>query len=201
MEIMILSFILTAIITALSIRNFDKSLAIYIHKFDTTSTWREYTADIPDFLLIAVCIITVLAFIVYRTRRRRGIYNNETKFFYLIMYAVPAAYTVKSFLKYLFGRITTREWLIKPELDGFHWFQGGGGYAGFPSGHMVVFTTLTASLWRFYPRYRAVYVLFLLTLAVALVATNYHFLSDVVAGAYLGVLIEVCTCRILKADR
>jgi membrane-associated phospholipid phosphatase len=118
-------------------------------------------------------------------------------FFHLIMYTVPASYIVKSALKYIFGRTTTREWLHKPELYGFHWFQGVGSYAGFPSGHMAVFTAFSASLWRFYPRYRVIYVMMLLSLAVALIATNYHFLSDVIVGAYLGVIIELCIYKTL----
>ncbi len=199
---MIISFILTAVITILSIWFYDKLLAMYISKLlFTNSTWSKYTADIPDILFLTVCITTALAYVIYRNRSRKGIYNKETKFFHLIMYAVPAAYAVKSLLKYVFGRTNTREWLLKPELNGFHWFQGGGEYAGFPSGHMAVFTALAASLWRFYPRYRVIYAIFMLTLAVALIATNYHFLSDVIAGAYLGAVIEICTNKVLKAGR
>jgi membrane-associated phospholipid phosphatase len=202
MAIMIISFILTALITILSIWFYDKWLAIYISNLlFTGSTWHKYTDDIPDFLFLTVCITTVFAYIIYRARSRKGIYNRETIFFQLIMYSVPATYAVKFILKYVFGRTNTREWLLKPDLYGFHWFQGSGSYAGFPSGHMAVFTALTASLWRFYPRYRVIYALFLLTLAVALIATNYHFLSDVVAGAYLGVIVEACTYKLLKAGR
>src|ERR1039457_2401499 len=132
MAIMIISFILTAIITTLSICFYDKLLAIYISKIITSPIWHRYTSDIPDILLITVCITTVLAYMVYRTRSRKGLFNKETEFFHLITYSLPAAYVVKSFLKYVFGRTNTREWLLKPDLYGFHWFQGEGGYAGFP---------------------------------------------------------------------
>ncbi len=199
---MLISFILTAVIVILSIWFYDQLLALYISKlFVKHPILHKYTADIPDFLFLTVCITTVFAFTGYLTRSRKGIYDQETTFFHLIMYSVPATYAVKTFLKYVFGRTTTREWLHKPDLYGFHWFQGGGLNAGFPSGHMAVFTALTASLWRFYPRYRVIYALFLLTLAVALIATNYHFLSDVVAGAYLGVIVEACINKLLKTGR
>jgi membrane-associated phospholipid phosphatase len=203
MAIMFTSFILAAIITFLSICFYDKLLAIYIsNSLVKHSIWHKYTNDIPDFLFLTVCITTAFAYIIYRTRIRKGIYNKDTIFFQIIMYAVPATYAFKSFLKYVFGRTTTREWLLKPELYGFHWFQGGGLNAGFPSGHMAVFSAMTASLWRFYPRYRVFYAIFLLILAVALIATNYHFLSDVIAGAYLGVFVEACTYKVVtKASR
>jgi membrane-associated phospholipid phosphatase len=144
-----------------------------------------------------VCGITASAYVIYRIRIKKKLFDKHTEFFHIIMYAVPASYVVKSLLKFLFGRINTREWLLHPELYGFHWFQGYGLNAGFPSGHMAVFITLAASLWRFYPRYRVIYSIYLLTLAVALIATNYHFLSDVIAGAYLGTVVEACLFKLL----
>jgi membrane-associated phospholipid phosphatase len=162
------------------------------------STWREYTSDIPDSLFFAVCVITALSYSVYRIRIKRGIYNKDTFFFLLITYAVPASYLVKSILKYIFGKTNTREWLFRHGQYGFHWFHGGEGFSGFPSGHMAVFTVLAAALWRFYPRYRALYLFLSSILAFALIATNYHFLSDVIAGAYLGVVTEALTHNFLK---
>jgi membrane-associated phospholipid phosphatase len=62
---------------------------------------------------------------------------------------------------------------------------------------MAVFTPIALALWRFQPRLRVAYVGFLLLLGFALVATGYHFLSDVVAGACLGWLIDLAANRIL----
>jgi membrane-associated phospholipid phosphatase len=195
----LIGFVLTAVIVALCLWSYDQMLAIYISQFLVKHTkLHKYAADIPDFLLLIVCITTAIAFTGYLTRSRKGIYNKDTTFLHLTMYAVPATYAAKTLLKYVCGRTTPREWLNKSDLYGFHWFRGNEMQAAFPSGHMAVFTAMAASLWRFYPRYRVIYVLFLLALAVALIATNYHFLSDVVAGAYLGILIEACTYKVLK---
>lgn len=199
---MIIGFIATAVVVTLCIWLYDRLLAIYISKLlFTNSTFSKYASDIPDALLLMVCGITAFACVIYRIRIKKKLFNKHTGFFHLIMYAVPASYVVKSVLKFIFGRINTREWLLHPEMYGFHWFQGGGLNAGFPSGHMAVFTALAASLWRFYPRYRIAYSIYLLTLAIALVATNYHFLSDVVAGTYLGVVVEACIYKLLGRQR
>jgi membrane-associated phospholipid phosphatase len=199
---MITGFIITAAVVLLCIWYYDKLLAIYVSNLlFTNSTWRKYAGDVPDILLLTVCVTTVVAYIVYRYRKRRNLFNRHTEFFHLIMYAVPVSYVVKTILKIIFGRSNTREWLINPGIYGFHWFQGGGSNAGFPSGHMAVFTALAASLWRFYPDYRIIYAIFLLTLAVALIATNYHFLSDVIAGAYLGLAVEACVFKLLDRQR
>jgi membrane-associated phospholipid phosphatase len=88
------------------------------------------------------------------------------------------------------GRITTRFWLHHPDYRQFHWFNGGSHYDGFPSGHMPVFVALGIAMWKEYPRYRTLSAAILSVLALALILTDYHFVSDVVAGAYLGVLVH-----------
>ena len=104
---------------------------------------------------------------------------------------------MKSLAKFVFGRVNTRVWLEQPDLYGFHWFQRRQGCEGFPSGHMVVIVTLLAVLWRLYPKQRPWCLLLGLLLGAALVATDYHFLSDVLAGAYLGALVEAVIFRLL----
>lgn len=54
---------------------------------------------------------------------------------------------------------------------------------------MAVFAALTTTLSKYYPRYRFVFLGVLPLLAMALIVTYYHFLSDVIAGACLGMLV------------
>ena len=198
----IINIVSIAAVIAVCHRFIDESLAVFVSNFlFSNSVWREYTSGIPDSLFFAVCVITALAYAVYRIRSKKGIYNKDTLFFLLITYAVPASYLVKSVLKYIFGKTNTREWLLRDEPYGFHWLHGGEGYSGFPSGHMAVFTVLAAALWRFYPNYKPLYLLLTLILAFALIATNYHFLSDVIAGAYMGVIVEAITCKLLNQNQ
>ena len=151
------------------------------------------TSDIPDFLFLIVCVGSGLLWINYLILRRRGDNNELSQFSLLAGSALPLAYFLKSIFKYVFGRTNTRFWLENRVSDEFHWFHGGGNYGGFPSGHMAVFSAFFAAIWIFYPRYRAVSSGCLIALALALVATDYHFLSDVIAGAYLGVAVTWLT--------
>jgi membrane-associated phospholipid phosphatase len=152
--------------------------------------WSNLTSNLPDLLLQVVLTTTVAALVLYRARTRRGIYDAATRLAQLVAWAAPASYLAKFLLKYVFGRVNTRFWLQQPGLYGFHWFQMRQGCEGFPSGHMVVTLTLLAALWRFYPRWRSWCISIAFLLGVALIMTDYHFLSDVLAGAYLGVLVE-----------
>ena len=67
--------------------------------------------------------------------------------------------------------------------------HGGDAYHSFPSGHMAKTCAVIAVLWILYPKWRWVYVFIVSAVAAGLVLTNLHFLSDVVAGAFVGVSI------------
>ncbi len=132
---------------------------------------------------------------------RKGIYNKHARFFLVIATAVPLAFVLKSVLKLAIGRVNPRFWLHHPNVKEFHWFHGVGHFSAFPSGHMTVFSVLMIALWRFYPRYRLAYCGFLWVLALALIATDYHYLSDIIAGASLGSLVYYFIDRSLKPLR
>ncbi len=67
---------------------------------------------------------------------------------------------------------------------GFNWFYAGA--SSFPSGHMAAACALFIVLWRCYPRGRAFYVLGAASVAATLILLSFHFLSDIIAGAFLG---------------
>jgi membrane-associated phospholipid phosphatase len=79
----------------------------------------------------------------------------------------------------------------------FNWFHGAG-IGCFPSGHMTVFTAFGVAIWYSYPRCRRLTALGLVLLGMALIVTDYHFLSDVIAGAYVGLLLDHGIRHVLK---
>lgn len=160
--------------------------------------WVSATNDLPDLLLPVVVLLGVWGWTVYFIRKRKGLTDVLTDLALVVGWAAPASFLCKVVLKVVFGRVNTRVWLTDTSLYGFHWFQGGGNFNGFPSGHMVVFSTVAAVLWRICPRYRWWYATTLLLLAVALVATNYHFVGDVVAGTVTGILVAMAVHGLLR---
>lgn len=155
------------------------------------------SSEIPDLLFLFVCLITGGAWVAYFSLVRRGIRSVHVWFFHHVATIVPISFIVKSALKFVVGRIETRFWLQHPYLEKFHWFHGGMYYTGFPSGHMTVFMALVIALWKYYPRYRSAYIGLLSVLAIALTVTAYHFISDIIAGAYLGFLVYYFSDRAL----
>ena len=187
-------FLLTVLLVALSHGFLDERIARAVFRLlRSDPLLSRYTSDIPDLLLPAVLILSSAMWIVYFRRIRRGARDDRSRFFLLAGTALPVAFVAKWVLKHVFGRLGTRAWLENPSDLSFHWFHGGGEYSGFPSGHMAVFTTLAAACWFFLPKYRVACLSGVFALGVALIATDYHFLSDVIAGGYLGFAVLAVT--------
>jgi membrane-associated phospholipid phosphatase len=106
-------------------------------------------------------------------------------------------------LKRIFGR-TWPEMLndagtAYANTDGaFHFLRGRPGFDSFPSGSTAVAASLLAVLWIYVPRLRVAWALLLGLISVALVATNGHFVADVIAGGFLGVTVGWMTVRLLR---
>lgn len=69
---------------------------------------------------------------------------------------------------------------------GFRWFSGGEDVGSFPSGHAARTAAFAVVFWIAAPRTRVLLLAVCSLMLGALVAMNYHFVSDVVAGAYVG---------------
>ncbi len=182
-------FFIALMVTVFSYYFVDAAAAVYFHKVIVSHRilW-EYASNIPDLLLPIVLVITAVCWIAYLVSVPKGLHNVHTRFLQLCGVGLPLAYAAKELLQHTFGRANPKFWLFHRQLAGFHWFHEGARFTSFPSGHMTVFTALAVMLWHSYPRFRAVYLAGLVILGLSLVATNYHFVSDVAAGAYLGLL-------------
>jgi membrane-associated phospholipid phosphatase len=189
-----ISFLLVVLLVLFSYYFLDTSTALFVKRVWTShARLAVFSANIPDFLFSIVCLITGIAWTAYFYLTHKGIYDTHTRFFQLVAITIPLTFFLKSALKHVVGRIDTRFWLRHPGFKEFHWFHGGGHYTSFPSGHMAVFMALVIALRMFYPRYQSAYFGFLSVLALALIMTDYHFISDVIAGAYLGFLVNYFT--------
>jgi membrane-associated phospholipid phosphatase len=101
------------------------------------------------------------------------------------------------FLKYGFGRLWPETWVSvsghpNPSWIGQHQyafqpFHGGEGNESFPSGHTARVTAPFAVLWQRLPRLRALWVLPPVLIAAGLIGSDFHFLGDCIAGAYVGI--------------
>lgn len=101
-------------------------------------------------------------------------------------------------LKPVFGRMHPFDYLQSGQY-GFYWFHTGDMFGSFPSGHTDQATSIVSVLWVFYPRGRWFYLGFLTLLASALMIGEWHFLSDIIAGGFIGTAAGVLTMRAWSA--
>mgnify|MGYP001258112118 CR=1 FL=1 len=184
-------FMPVSLATYLCIRYLDRPVSLFVNDcLYGNSHWSALTSSLPDILLLVVIIISIPCAFWHFYRKKRSLFDAKTSLLGFLALTLPIAFILKSILKYLFGRVETRYWLHHQQVYEFHWLHGGSKFNGFPSGHMIVLVTLFAAIARYCAGYRLPCYTLMALLALLLVSTNYHFVGDVIAGMYLGLLLE-----------
>lgn len=98
--------------------------------------------------------------------------------------------------KQIFGRGWPDPTYVHDHLYAFHFLRGGPHWNSFPSGTAAISVAVASVLWIARPHWRVVSLLVVVFLSVAVVVANYHWISDVIAGAFLGVSIGWSTVRL-----
>ena len=105
-----------------------------------------------------------------------------------IFLAVALSGILTDLLKVVFARYRP-VMLYRKGLFGFVFFRfSPANVLSFPSGHADTIASLSTALFLLYPRYRGLYILLALMVMASRLIVGEHFLSDVVAGAYLGIV-------------
>jgi membrane-associated phospholipid phosphatase len=185
------ALLLTALAVAISYQWLDRPLALFAHSLFAAQrhTLFEPLTHIPDPLMPAAAIAFV-GLGLYALAGR-ALSRLQTRLAVCSL-SLTMAQVVKNQLKFVFGRTWPETWVennpsfIHDRVYGFNLFHGGAGYESFPSGHMTTTCALISVLWICYPRFKPLYVLAVLAVAVGLIGADFHFLSDVIAGSFLG---------------
>ncbi len=185
----------------ISIQFLDAGIAervMYI--IQSIHTLHTATENIPDMLSAIVGGGTILMWIIYLYRLVEKKIDVKERFLRLAATTLPVCYLVKMLLQIIFGRISPRDWLLHNQPLVFRYFNFNSG-GSFPSGHMTVFVAFGTAIILFFPKFRKSVTLLLALLGFALIATDYHFLSDVIAGAYLGFIVTYVLWYLYERNR
>lgn len=116
--------------------------------------------------------------------------------------AILVAWALKEELKWAFGRTWPETWIkgnpsyFGNGTYGFFPFHGGQAYASFPSGHTAAITAFAGALWVLWPKLRWLGIVLSLAVVIGLLGADYHWLSDIIAGAILGGTTGIAAARI-----
>ena len=184
------SFAIMIVVVALSYEWLDRPIAVYAHAEFHGVKALPWLTFIPDFL----AVLALAIFVVMGWRVALGHHLSRVESVFLVCgVSLAVAVAIKDQLKFVFGRTWPETWinnnpsLIRNNVYGFHLFHGGIGFSSFPSGHTTAICAVMSVLWICYPKFRAIYALLIAAVAIGLIGADYHFLSDVVAGGFLGI--------------
>ncbi len=111
-------------------------------------------------------------------------------------WAAMWALATERILKGIFGRPGPEPLYLHHNVYGFEGPRGNLRWDSFPSGTALVITAVAAVVWILQPKWRWAGTLMSVILMCAVIAANWHWVSDVVAGAYLGATIGWMTVYI-----
>jgi len=194
-----------AILVGLSVALVDRPVATWVHEhlgserigWFTTSYFGPPLTVNPFSLMASPAIVVgplaafVFAILAIATVAgwRPG---NRSRIVLALCVSAFAANEINALVKGLFGRTWPESWLgnnpswIRDGVFGFFPFHGGPDWASFPSGHTAVITATATILWVILPELKVAWAALVAVVVVGLIAGNYHFVSDVIAGLYLG---------------
>jgi lipid A 4'-phosphatase len=105
-----------------------------------------------------------------------------------LLASVAASGLAVDLLKVVFGR-TRPKLLFADGTYDFSWLGLAADYWSFPSGHTAAVAALATALWCLWPRHVLFYAALAFVVATSRVVTGAHYLSDVVVGGFVAILI------------
>jgi membrane-associated phospholipid phosphatase len=175
---------------------------VYHHGIDKIPIFRWLTYPPPEVQNWSALALTILI-----VRRAWGPFLRWQKALFVACLSLIVADDFRISLGDVCGRYWPNTWthdnpsLIGTGVYGFHPFQRGDDVGSFPSGHAARILAFSAVWMIAMPRSRTVQLLvFVLSasMLVSLVAMNYHFVSDVIAGSVLGGIIAMYAAQLAR---
>jgi len=184
----------------------DRPVAFFVygHHINKIEVFRWLTYPPPEVQNWSALMLTILM-----VRRAWGPFLRWQKVLFVACISLIVADDFRISLGDVFGRYWPETWrhdnpsLISTGTYGFHPFQRGDDIGSFPSGHACRILAF-ATVWMIgMPRSRTVQliaVVLCVPMLVSLVAMDYHFVSDVIAGSVLGWMIATYAAHLARLE-
>ena len=177
---------------------------VYDHHINKIEVFRWLTYPPPEVQNWSALMLTILM-----VRRAWGPFLRWQKVLFVACISLIVADDFRISLGDVFGRYWPETWrhdnpsLVGTGTYGFHPFQRGDDIGSFPSGHACRILAF-ATVWIIgMPRSRTVQVIAVVLsvpMLVSLVAMDYHFVGDVIAGSVLGWMIATYAVHLARLE-
>ncbi len=170
----------------------DRPVAFYVHdhQIEDVRIFKWLTYPPPLFQSWSPLVLALLM-----VRRAFAPFRRWQKALFVACLSLLVADEFRTSLGDLCGRYWPETWfdhnpsLIGNGTYGFHPFQHGDDIGSFPSGHATRILGFASIWWIAMPASRLACALVCLPMLISLVAMDYHFVSDVIAGSTLGGIV------------
>jgi membrane-associated phospholipid phosphatase len=190
------------VLVGLSVAFVDRPAATWAHRVlhrAPVFVWLTFiVVPLPPLAVLGTAGAALASFAGWRPEPR-------TRIVIACCVATILAIVAKQALKLAFGQTWPETWVhgnpswIQNGVYGFFPFHGGKGWASFPSGHTSVVSAPCAVLWQRVRRLRVLWAIPVLLVAIGLFGADFHFVSDIVAGIYVGAACAAATLAALRA--
>jgi len=180
--IWLLSLLICTLFAAMAFIYFDVPIA---HRVQGRLTSAEsLAAGFASVVLLSVEAVVALALIIIRITR--GHLSPFREAAALACLTSICAYAIHDNMLKLFFGVPSPEAVLHGTQHAFNLLSGSS-HSSFPSGHMVIAGAFAGVFMRLYRVSIWPLSMLLLIAALLLIAGNWHFLSDVIAGTFVGV--------------
>jgi membrane-associated phospholipid phosphatase len=194
--------LVTTLVTSISIAWIDKPTAFLVRDMFGPQHLPDQIVCSPLLSIPLVATLMLVAFGVLAILRRK--FSKLEISIPLCGVSVLTSDVIKDGLKFVFGRSWPDSWdpnivsLIHDNVYGFNFLHDGVIYGSFPSGHAAAVASASSVLWRLFPRLSPMCAILITTVDLGLVLLNLHFVSDVIAGTFLGLSIGLFTVSFVE---
>jgi membrane-associated phospholipid phosphatase len=181
----------------------DRPVAFFVHNHEIAKVEEFRWLTEPPPLVQSWSPMVLIALAV---RRAFGEWRPWQRTLFVACVSLIVADQFRQSLGDICGRYWPETWhdnnpsLIGTGAYGFHPFEVGDDVGSFPSGHAARIAAFASVFWLAMPRLRWLYVIVAMPMLFALVAMDYHFVGDVVAGTTLGALVGAWAVKLSTVD-
>jgi membrane-associated phospholipid phosphatase len=185
---MLIGLAVTAALVAVTYFYVDRPVTFYFRDHAPDHGHLKWVTRLPETLLVLSPVVLVAGLI----RRRSAPWTRPQKAAVAAAASTLLTAPAVALLKITFGRYCPELAIAKgPSLlhggaYGFNLFHAGAAYWAFPSGHTACTLSALSVAMIALPGWRLLWWSVAGLVAAVLVVLNYHFVGDVIAGAFLG---------------
>jgi membrane-associated phospholipid phosphatase len=198
LKIWIISLILTSAAVWFCYLWLDRPIALWVHGATGSRHLPTALTDSPfsSISFISACAFVICGLAAISGRR----FSKPETTITMSVLSMVSTVLIKDQLKLMFGRAWPGMF-INNGVYGFHYFHYGRSFESFPSGHAAVAAAVLFIPWFLFSKLRTAMTTCIVVIDIGLVMLNLHFLSDVIAGSFLGFSIALFTISLWRAAR